>query len=136
MTNITYSEDISTIDWNELKERLVEDNFDNGRTPEQYRLSAEGSRVNVFAFADGKIIGNLRVLSDGVCNAYMVDVWTFTPFRGQGVAKKMIEIALRRLPGQHVYLFTDDAKGLYEKCGFEVQGFGMGRVVGEWLVNQ
>lgn len=135
MTNITYSEEINNIDWHELKQRLVEDDFDNGRTPEQYRLSAEGSRVNVFAFADGKIIGNLRVLSDGVCNAYMVDVWTYSPFRGQGIAKRMIEIALSRLPGQHVYLFTDDARGLYEKCGFEVQGVGMGRVVGEWLKN-
>ena len=136
MTSITYSEDISSIGWDELKQRLVEDDFDNGRTPEQYRLSAEGSRVNVFAFADGKIIGNLRVLSDGVCNAYMVDVWTFSPFRAQGIAKRMIEIALSRLPGQHVHLFTDDARGLYEKCGFEVQGCGMGRVVGQWLKNQ
>lgn len=135
MTAITYSEDISSIDWNELKQRLVEDDFDNGRTPEQYRLSAEGSRINVFALADGRIVGNLRVLSDGVCNAYMVDVWTYTPFRGQGIAKKMIELALSRLPGQHVYLFTDSAQGLYEKCGFQVQEVGMGRVVGNWLQN-
>ena len=41
-----------------------------------------------------------------------------------------------QLPGQHVYLFTDSAKGLYEKVGFQVQGMGMGRVVGEWLVNE
>lgn len=135
MTHITYSEDISDINWNELKQRLIEDEFDNGRTPAQYLASAQGSRVNVFAFADGQIIGNLRVLSDGVCNAYMVDVWTYSPFRRQGVAKQMVEIALSRLPGQHVYLFTDTAKGLYEACGFEEQGIGMGRVVGTWLVN-
>ena len=51
------------------------------------------------------------------------------------IAKRMIDIGLSRLPGYHVYLFTDDAKGLYETCGFEVQGIGMGRVVGDWLVN-
>lgn len=135
MTKITYSEDIHSVDWAELKQRVAEDDFDNGRTPEQMLASAQGSRVNVFAFADGKIVGNLRVLSDGVCNAYMVDVWTYTPFREQGIAKKMIEIALGRLPGQHVYLFTDTAQGLYAKCGFELQGVGMGRVVGQWLHN-
>ena len=48
----------------------------------------------------------------------------------------MIEIALSRLPGQHVYLFTDSAMGLYEKCGFAAQEIGMGRVVGEWLKNE
>lgn len=135
MTKITYSEDINDVDWAELKRRVAEDEFDNGRTPEQMLASAQGSRVNVFAFADGEIVGNLRVLSDGVCNAYMVDVWTYTPFRGRGIAKKMIEIAFSRLPGQHVYLFTDTAQGLYEKCGFEPQGVGMGRVVGNWLHN-
>ena len=40
-----------------------------------------------------------------------------------------------QLAGQHVYLFTDDAKGLYERVGFQPQGIGMGKVVGKWLVN-
>lgn len=47
----------------------------------------------------------------------------------------MMEHLLAQLHGQHVYLFTDSAKGLYEKAGFQAHGIGMGRVVGEWLVN-
>jgi hypothetical protein len=37
------------------------------------------------------------------------------------------------VPGQHVYLQTDDQMELYEKCGFRGQPSGMGRVMGEWL---
>ena len=130
---IVYQLGCAGIDWAALKEALREDDFDNGRTPEQLRLSCAGSAVNVFARAGGQVIGTVRVLSDGVCNAYMVDVWTQTAYRSRGVARRMIELALAQLPGQHVYLFTDSAEGLYEKLGFRPQGIGMGRMVGEWL---
>jgi len=89
----------------------------------------------VIAYAGDEIVGKVRALSDGVCNAYVVDVWTYTPYRGQGIAKTMLHKLFEQLPGQHLYLFTDSAKGLYEKVGFQPQGIGMGKVVGEWLVN-
>jgi hypothetical protein len=50
----------------------------------------------------------------------------------------MMENLLAKLPGQHVYLFTDDAGGarsLYYALGFTEQGIGLATVVGEWLVN-
>ena len=130
---VTYQLGCAGIDWVALKQTLLEDDFDNGRTPEQLRLSCEGSAVNVFARLDGRVIGTVRVLSDGVCNAYMVDVWTQTPYRHRGIARRMIELALEQLEGQHVYLFTDSAEELYGKLGFTPHGVGMGRVVGKWL---
>ncbi len=130
---ITYQLGCDGIDWAALKQALLEDDFDNGRTPAQLRQSCAGSAVNVFALLAGHVIGTVRVLSDGVCNAYMVDVWTQTPYRRRGIARRMIELALAQLPGQHVYLFTDSAEELYRGLGFTPQGIGMGRVVGEWL---
>ncbi len=123
------------IDWAALKQVLNEDDFDNGRSPEQLRLSCENSAVNVFALLEGRVIGTLRVLSDGVGNAYMVDVWTHSTYRKRGVASHMVELALAELPGQHVYLFTDDAQPFYTKLGFKLQGTGMGLVVGRWLAG-
>lgn len=133
---IAYKTDLSGIDWAALKARLVEDDFDNGRTPEQLQCSFENSFGYCFACVGDEIVGKVRVLSDGVCNAYVVDVWTYTPYQKQGIAKHMMETLFERLPGQHVYLFTDSAVGLYEKLGFEAQGVGMGRVIGHWLVNE
>lgn len=45
----------------------------------------------------------------------------------------MVKRILARLDGQHVYLFTDDAKAFYASLGFEEQGIGMGKVMGDWL---
>jgi GNAT superfamily N-acetyltransferase len=131
MWELTYSTDIDRIDWDELKAAVAADDFDNGRTPEQMRLSAENSAINVFAFAGDEIVGNARALSDGVCNAYLVDVWTKTPYRKRGIARRMLETIFERVPGQHIYLSAgEDVEDLYEKLGFTRWDVGMGRVVG------
>ncbi len=135
MTEITYKLDLENVNWTEIKTKLQADDFDNGRTLAQLETSFRNSQATVIAYAGNEIVGKARALSDGVCNAYVVDVWTYTPYRGQGIAKAMLERLNEQLAGQHVYLFTDDAKGLYEKVGFQPQGIGMGKVVGTWLVN-
>lgn len=140
MDEICYTDSVDGIDWAMVKRVLQEDDFDNGRTPEQYERSARNSAVNLFAWArmpDGdRFVGNLRVLSDGVCNAYMVDVWTHSAYRRRGIARTMIELAIHRLPGQHLYLFTDDQPEFYEAVGFRPRGIGLERPIGEWLVNE
>ncbi|ESA31969.1 acetyltransferase [Leptolyngbya sp. Heron Island J] len=87
------------------------------------------------AYVEEKIIGTARVLSDGVCNAYIVDVWTLSSFRHQGIARTMVQTLLNQLKGQHVYLFTDYSVDFYRKLGFIEQPVGLGQVVGNWLVN-
>ena len=123
------------VDWARLKELLAGDDFDNGRTPEQLRESFENSYAAVVAYDGGEIVGTARAISDGVCNAYVVDVWTHAPQRGRGVARTMLATLETRLRGQHVYLFTDDAADFYRKLGFSEQRTGMSKVVGTWLRN-
>ncbi|MBD0267973.1 MAG: GNAT family N-acetyltransferase [Cyanobacteria bacterium Co-bin8] len=118
-----------------MKAILHQDDFDNGRSPEQLKASFENSYATCLAYAEEQIVGTARALSDGVCNAYIVDVWTLSSFRQQGIAKTMMQILLSKLQGQHVYLFTDDAVDLYKKLGFVEQPVGLSQVVGDWLVN-
>lgn len=134
-TEITYETDITNVDWPQMKATLTQDNFDNGRTPQQLEKSFKNSYISVIAYASNRIIGTVRVLSDGVCNAYVVDVWTLSEYRNQGIASKMMETAEKHLEGQHVYLFTDDAMDFYHKLGYKESGVGMGKVVGQWLQN-
>ena len=135
-TEIVYKTDLSDVDWADMKSVLASDNFDNGRTPEQLRRSFQNSYAAVVAYADNRIVGTARVLSDGVCNAYIVDVWTLSEYRREGVARTMMEMLQRGLPGQHIYLFTNDAIEFYEKLGFRVQPTGLGKVQGNWLQNR
>ena len=134
MGQVTYQRDLDGIDWQALKAVLVEDDFDNGRTPEQLRESFANSFAVCFAILEARVVGKARVLSDGVCNAYMVDVWTHSPHRRQGIASEMIRRLLHDLPGQHVYLQADDdVLPFYDDLGFKTQPNGLSRVVGRWL---
>ena len=136
MGEILYQTELRDVDWARMKSLLTEDDFDNGRTPEQLRESFGNSHVAVVAYDGGEIVGTARALSDGVCNAYVVDVWTRTPYRRRGIARAMLEVLESRLRGQHVYLFTDDAADFYRQLGFHLQGTGMSKVVGTWLSNE
>ncbi len=140
MTVFSYVEELDQVDWDEMKQALIADDFDNGRTPAQLAASFRNS-VSIIAYATApnhapRLIGTARALSDGICNAYVVDVWTHSGYRRRGVARTMLTRLLRRLPGQHVYLWTDSAPEFYARLGFERQeSVGMAMVVGQWLDN-
>ncbi|MBA3471413.1 MAG: GNAT family N-acetyltransferase [Herpetosiphonaceae bacterium] len=134
--SISYRQTLEDVDWEAMKAILQTDDFDNGRTPAQLATSFANSAGTCIVYADEQIIGTARVLSDGVCNAYVVDVWTLSSYRNQGIGRRMLDLLLADLQGQHVYLFTDDMVEFYQRVGFVQRGTGMERVVGEWLVNQ
>ena len=101
---------------------------------DRYKRSFENSYAVCIAYVDGKIMGTVRVLSDGVGNAYVVDLWTLSKYRNQGIARKMMTLVLE---GQHVYLQTDDdTVEFYDKIGFKKQPFGMSYVVGDYLKEE
>lgn len=133
MTPITYQNDLSGVDWDEMKAALLEDHFDNGRTPAQLEASFTNSAHLCLAYAERRLIGTARALSDGICNGYIMDVWTLTAYRHQGIASVMMRRLLDRMPGQHVYLFSDDAADFYKKIGFVERPVGLETVVGRWL---
>jgi GNAT superfamily N-acetyltransferase len=134
-SDISFSTDCEGVDWRVLKASLTADDFDNGRTPAQLERSFRASAHVVFARHGDAIVGTGRALSDGVCNAYVVDMWTHSMLRRHGIGRRMLELLTAPLEGQHVYLFTDDRRDFYEACGFAPRGAGLERVVGTWLHN-
>jgi ribosomal protein S18 acetylase RimI-like enzyme len=123
------------IDWVAAKADLAADDFDNGRSPEALRRSFEQSQEVAIARDGARVVGMARLLSDGVCNAYIVDVWTASSYRRQGIASAMMALLIDTVPGQHVGLQTDDAQALYESLGFRPQPEFWSRVSGRWLDN-
>jgi predicted GNAT family acetyltransferase len=131
--NLAYNKTTIGVDWAKLTTDLEADDFSNGRTPDELRRSFENSAVVVFARDGERVIGKARALSDDVCNAYVVDVWTHSDYRRRGIATRMMELLADELEGQHIYLFTDDQEAFYKGLGYRRQGIGMGMVVGRWL---
>ena len=134
MTEITYETELADVDWDEMKSTLSQDAFDNGRTAGQLRISFENSQSVCVAYADDRIIGTARALSDGVCNAYVVDVWTLSNYRRRGIATQMMAILVSDFEGQHVHTFSD-LPAVYESMGFKRQDISLSKVIGDWLQN-
>ena len=132
---VRIDDSLEGIDWAQAKADLAADAFDNGRSPDALRRSFEQSQHVAFARAGDRLIGMARLLSDGVCNAYLVDVWTAAAYRRRGIASAMIRLLLAKVPGQHVGLQTDDAQPLYRSLGFRHQPEFWSAVAGSWLDN-
>jgi ribosomal protein S18 acetylase RimI-like enzyme len=123
------------IDWAAARADLIADDFDNGRSPAALRRSFEQSQHVAIARDGDRVVGMARLLSDGVCNAYLVDVWTASSHRRQGIATRMMRLLIDAVPGQHIGLQTDDAQALYESVGFRPQPEFWSLVSGRWLDN-
>ena len=133
---VTVDASLDGIDWAACKADLTADDFDNGRSAEALRRSFEASQHVAIARADDRVVGMARLLSDGVCNAYLLDVWTQSTYRRRGIARRMVTLLCDQVPGQHVGLQTDDMQAVYASMGFRPQPEFMSRIVGRWLDNE
>ena len=129
------SDSVDGVDWDRAKADLAADDFDNGRSPGVLCRSFESSQHIAVAWDGGGAVGMARMLSDGVCNAYLMDVWTMSSCRRRGIASSMVRRLADRVPGQHIGLQTDGAEEFYASLGFRPQPSFMSVVVGTWLDN-
>jgi predicted GNAT family acetyltransferase len=132
---VTFDTTTDGIDWAQAKADLAADRFDNGRSADALRRSFEQSQHVAFARDEGRVVAMARMLSDGVCNAYVIDVWTHSGYRRRGIASTLMRMLADEVPGQHIGLQTDDAQELYRSLGYDPQPEFWSRVVGTWLDN-
>ena len=132
---VTFDGSLEGIDWTQAKADLAADHFDNGRSPEALRRSFEHSQHVALARDGDRVVGMARMLSDGVCNAYIVDVWTHSSYRRLGIASTLMRMLADAVPGQHIGLQTGDAQTLYASLGYGPQPEFWSLVVGRWLDN-
>jgi GNAT superfamily N-acetyltransferase len=107
----------------EIHEMLSNVFWSPGITENEILKGINNSALAVGAYVeDGRQIGFLRVISDQVRFAYLLDVVVHENFRRQGIGRKMVKFALSHPELKDVYqwlLITQDAHGVYVKCGFE-----------------
>ena len=132
---ITFDAVLEGIDWERAKADLAADAFDNGRSAEALRRSFESSQHVAFARDGDRVVGMARMLSDGVCNAYVVDVWTHSAHRRKGIGSTLMRMLAEQVPGQHIGLQADDAQEFYRSLGYAAQPEFWSLVVGRWLDN-
>jgi GNAT superfamily N-acetyltransferase len=72
-------------------------------------------------YVEGRQIGFARIVTDYVRYAHLLDVFILPEFRGQGIAKLLMNNILSHPELQTItryMLHTRDAHGLYEQFGF------------------
>jgi ribosomal protein S18 acetylase RimI-like enzyme len=93
-------------------------------TAMEVKNGMDNSALVVGAYIDdGTQVGFLRVISDRVRFAYVLDVIVDKRYRKQGIGQAMVRFALEHPELKDVYhwlLATSYAHGVYKKCGFEV----------------
>ena len=81
----------------------------------------DNSALVVGAYFNNRQIAFLRVVSDKIRFAYIMDVIVHENYRRQGIGQKMIKFVLAHPELKDVYqwlLMTKDAHIIYSKCGF------------------
>lgn len=75
----------------------------------------------------GQMVGFFRALSDGVGDAYLLDLVVEPSYRKMGIAHKLIKAILAELKQYNLdwitCISTPDAKSLYLKFGKEIKTF-------------
>ncbi len=78
------------------------------------------------AFYRGRLIGMMRALSDGVSDAYLLDMVVLTPYRGNGIALRILECIVSHLKSLGidwiVCISVPGVEKLYLKLGESMGG--------------
>lgn len=93
-----------------------------GITEKEIYKGIQNSALVVGAYDNKQQVGFLRVISDKIRFAYIMDVIVAESYRRKGIGQKMVKFAMEHIEMKDVYqwlLITKDAHGVYAKCGFQ-----------------
>ncbi|MCA1058887.1 GNAT family N-acetyltransferase [Rossellomorea aquimaris] len=69
-----------------------------------------------------KMIGMVRVISDKIMAANIMDLVVLSEYRGRGIGKKLVQLCIEKLPHGDWFAHTSANNfKFYETCGFEVK---------------
>jgi aralkylamine N-acetyltransferase len=82
-----------------------------------------GSHCFCVAVIEDRIVGMGRSISDGVSDAYIQDVTVATPFRGKGIARRIVTELIRKLEADGIgwigLIAEKGSADFYSPLGFE-----------------
>ena len=79
------------------------------------------STLVISAWEGAKLVGTVRVLSDGVIRSIIYDLVVDPEFQGQGIGKELVKRCIAVYPNSEwLVQTTDGLKGYYERLGFAI----------------
>lgn len=122
-STIELSADPSRLRLPEIQAMLAATYWSPGITTPEIEKGIRNSALVVGAYSQtGRQVGFLRVVSDKVRFAYILDVVVADDYQRQGIGQRLVNFAMSHPELRDVYqwlLVTRDAHGVYEQCGFK-----------------
>ena len=119
--DVGFVDEIDRIDFAKVTAMLTEAYWCAGITQSEVLFGAQNSTLVVGAYLNDELVGYLRVISDRVRFAYVLDVIVDSRYQKQGIGQGMVRYALGHEKLKLVYqwlLRTRSAQGVYSKVGF------------------
>ena len=74
--------------------------------------------------ADGRLIGYLSVLSDGISDAFLLDLMVHPDYQRQGIGKQLVQTAIQDMKKEGIrcvqVTFNPELEEFYTRCGFHI----------------
>ena len=119
--------DCAGVDWKFVSDTLKRVGMAS-RAPELHRKAFEASAIVVFAYAEDKLVGFGRAISDGAYQAAVYEMAVVPEFQKRGIGARIMRAILERLPGCNVILYASPGKeDFYRKLGLRKMKTGMAR---------
>lgn len=98
---------------------------DNPINPTELAQAVANSQLTISAYADGKLVGFGRLVTDGVLHAMIYEMIVEPSYQGKGIGKKILQRLVDHCLQQNIrdiQLFCARGKrGFYEKLGFAIR---------------
>lgn len=86
---------------------------------ENFNVSFINSTIVISAWAEDKLVGCVRVLSDRMFRSVIYDLAVMPEFQNQGIGKELVRRCREYFPGSEWLVETENAAGFYKKIGFK-----------------
>ncbi|WP_147822479.1 GNAT family N-acetyltransferase [Salidesulfovibrio onnuriiensis] len=108
----------------ELESLFLSVDWESGRYPDLLCTAMRNSHRVCTAWHEGRLVGLLNSLSDGVMNAYFQYMLVHPDYQQQGVGRGLMRRMLDGYAHLHrkALIAYDSAVGFYESMGFEAGG--------------
>jgi len=81
--------------------------------------AAIGTTINIGAWLDERLVGTIRVLSDGYLMSMVPEIMVDPAHRRQGIGLLLLQAALKVAPGGRLFLASQPGdERFFEKAGF------------------
>lgn len=106
----------------DLQDLFLSVDWDSGNYPEKLKIALKNSHMVYAAYDDGKLVGLINSLSDGIMTVYFHYLLVRPEYQGQGIGKKLVELMLGEYAdfARKAIIAYDSEVEFYKKCGFEL----------------